>query len=1328
MKTKTSKKQKIILSLISATAIASSAILTASVASAMILKNHNHSLNNKVTLHTTTLSNLNSVNTIHNALADISPLSLINTNNKTNLLATTTSTIPTPNANILNLLNLNHFSSLALSNNQTLTLKNYVLTSIPTIYSTSISFSAICVSNPLTNADVTITFNHDSTIIPANSTVWVYCNTNGQLLNSPTLPSSYLSDLRLFTLNGFSMVYGKNNTAPVANTSVYENASNYLTNHFQAIVTSDLTNLLTYLNTAGKLTVEAMGYNASLTITNLSIDWKNTSFNAANNTVTISDLTGDINIQIAKLDMNLNLKINNPSLTLNASALLMNEVDGNVQTIPAITTNTLSSVILGQIPNNFAKTTYHFGYLLNSNTSLSLFYTNNKPFSLASVSFGYLFYNFWMAKHPTSLNHSYKTSITYGSVYNDNNINLTSASLPTVWDNALNNNVSTSITNISLPTNNSLMSNLLELATNHATNNTRITILNNEYPTIFSELVSQVSWLSALNSAISIYGFTLNVTKLTDGNLQIVLANVLLANNNAPNSSMANNNETTYYLKLNGANYILYPTWNYANNLNLYTTITLNIPVSLSAKNIKDLSNIFNLSNLSLNFNEFTNYSKDYYTANMFADYLNDNVNSFATLLNDTLNWKNLTISDLKYSVKDNNLVINSFNITNTSNNLIILNINNTQTNLWPNETININTTNITLTNFLNVYNINNNVDINTFNNSSYANLLTTNFAATSSNNYKNNSSLLSVLSNILFNNEVSVTSYSSNASSNTSKTLTITSLTLTSATNLYLMINSKQTLILANTPYTFKNLKLIIGGFNLSIGVTVNDYLQAYLNECTTWLSSLSLSEITNDFEQMNNLKNLTTSMPSPTDLNYSNFSVSLANWNSKALTLNITSMKWNISGDALDIPVLGKYPITVNLDFSGSQAIKLIPVLYFTLADGQKSSYPQIIDTATNKQVIDGISKEVSVSTTLDYNNLPASVGDINNISFGYFISDVNESVNSISGQGVNLPLSGADAQYKPDLNISNAFNQSAMFNHYNANGDLTSAYGSINSKVTTITFNNNFSVYDISKYAINSDINNFTNWNITTFFNDLYSYTPDKTNSAISLAANATIAKDLLDLPYGVSLTNFQIEKDNTINELTFANTSHLTYVLNEGDTDFYLLPQSSNQVFKLPTSLSFNFNTLNKTNSIDLDTLYWKNNSYVVNLFHTTRILADQFCMLYSLIYDNGDQGCLSVNWWHTYWTWTEGDKILTVNKTSWTDDKVLGENSTMYEYMIYDVLFDTNTFNNEIGAYSAYYNSKANTIVVTSLTINGSTLATNLSLTLGNRFRLAGSII
>ncbi|MBO6022143.1 hypothetical protein J6P59_05515 [bacterium] len=54
-----------------------------------------------------------------------------------------------------------------------------------------------------------------------------------------------------------------------------------------------------------------------------------------------------------------------------------------------------------------------------------------------------------------------------------------------------------------------------------------------------------------------------------------------------------------------------------------------------------------------------------------------------------------------------------------------------------------------------------------------------------------------------------------------------------------------------------------------------------------------------------------------------------------------------------------------------------------------------------------------------------------DATNIRYGYYLEPVDGNC-QFAGSGLSLKLTGADASFKPTLNISYAFNESVMFNH--------------------------------------------------------------------------------------------------------------------------------------------------------------------------------------------------------------------------------------------------------------------------------------------------------
>ncbi|MBR4486068.1 hypothetical protein IKS57_01690 [bacterium] len=119
----------------------------------------------------------------------------------------------------------------------------------------------------------------------------------------------------------------------------------------------------------------------------------------------------------------------------------------------------------------------------------------------------------------------------------------------------------------------------------------------------------------------------------------------------------------------------------------------------------------------------------------------------------------------------------------------------------------------------------------------------------------------------------------------------------------------------------------------------------------------------------------------------------------------------------------------MSVTLNQTTAVKFKLIPVIYFTY-NGTKDSYPQVVASRSDLQTIDTIQKYVAVATNLNYSNVP-NIQDATNIRYGYYLEPADGSC-QYAGTGLSLKLSGADAVYKPALNISYAFNESVMFNH--------------------------------------------------------------------------------------------------------------------------------------------------------------------------------------------------------------------------------------------------------------------------------------------------------
>ena len=1110
-------------------------------------------------------------------------------------------------------------------------------------------------------------------------------------------------------------------------------------------------------------------------------------------------ITGAINVYVDSIKTTLHLTIDNSSkLTFNVTPLLMWEQDGKLQTSPEISTNTLAgttfntSMLNSTYPANLKGV--HLGYGINAanaQSELSL-YNGSAPFKLEKIAYSYLFYYYWMANRqitstsfksanttylPSTKNDDwfgtktpYKT--TFGSIYNAGDIDLQGKTyIPSTWVKAFNsdNDLRTNIT-VNLAQNypeiDEYIHNNLSLFTSGQKVDDLIVTPTSD-PTLFKLLLDQTGF-DNLNPNLAVSQFNINLVEIN--NLVTVnVTNAVVYNKSyylaytSGNKEQASLNSTIYYLisHYDGGTwyYPIYPVPALQYGVNVPLSITLyldsdQIPTTTS------LNNSTSAMAFSMNFMKicpatyassqaiYTEINKEQSSTIKDSKQINysDLISNYLyeQLVKQNPIFSSFAMSNVQYSVNsaNNTLTVASFQLSNTTSKQIDLYLNGALYSFSPFEQ------NFTISNFpVMIYGFTQTISLNpqvSVKDSNYPNLLLNNFELNGGDNPNDSHNVMmrKALSSLITNNLLQINDYTARVDGSS---LVIDSLTLQNNSTLsnYLLNTEggQQELILMGSTYSYgsgNDLLSELINFKTQLSPSNQDVMNQYLDECNTWLGTLTTQDIQNDFELMGQVHQFTTNMPSQTTLNYTNYSVKISNYNPTEHTATLNEMNWDVNGTAVTgISIVPTVALSVTLQQTSPVPFKLIPMVFY-MKQGTAYSYPQLVPSATEQISISGVTKDVAVSTALNYNDAP-NINDITDIKYGYFLEPASSQYSSqYAGDGLALKLGGADATYKPSLNISYAFYNFAMLYHYNDGSIITPtstnlAYGSTASKVAgAITIDTN----GINPYAAVtwdlSDVNLKTN-SVSNFV-ELYNYITDSANYAAMTSS--------MNLPTGLSVGEMTLLSSTSINSIVFNNSSDITYKIVQtidgvAYADF-VYPGENNQTVlfgaKNAPGIKVNGNNVSTSSSVNLTTEVNDGQSYANDYLNATRYLDDEFGLLYGWFMSSSTKANW-YGWFNSHFTngaWAVGSQnTFTMDQPSWSEyiDSWFTDGVRTIELSWFPGMMGFNsTIVGLTSGYKVYVSDGYGhgQLVVTGVEING-TWIDNLSITInpGKAFWLFG---
>ena len=974
---------------------------------------------------------------------------------------------------------------------------------------------------------------------------------------------------------------------------------------------------------------------------------------------------------------------NSSKLTFNITPLLMWEKDGKLQTSPEISTNTLAgttfntNMLNSTYPSNLKGV--HLGYGINAantQSELSLF-NGSTPFKLEKIAYSYLFYYYWMANRqitstsfksanitylPSAKNDDwfgiktpYKT--TFGSIYDAGNIDLQGKTyIPKTWvkafasDSDLQTNATVNLAQNYPQIDEYIQNNLNLFIAGKKVNDLIVTPTSN--PTLYKLLLDQTGF-SNLNPNLAVSQFNINLVEINNV-VTVTVTNAVVYNKSyylaytTGNKQQASINSTIYYL----ISHYDEGTWYYpiypVPALQYGIKVPLSITLYLDSDQIPTTTSLNNSTStmaFSMNFMKicpatyvssqaiYTQISKEQSAITSSTSKDSKQIN-YGDLISNYLYeqlvkrnpiFSSFAMSNVQYSVNsaNNTLTVTSFQLSNTTSKQINLYLNGALYSFSPFEQ------NFTISNFpIMIYGFTQTISLNpqvSVKDSNYPNLLLNNFELNGGDNPNNSHNVMmrKALSSLITNNLLQINDYTARVDGSS---LVIDSLTLQNNSTLsnYLLNTEggQQQLILMGSTYSYgsgNDLLSELINFKTQLSPSNQDVMNQYLDECNTWLGTLSTQDIQNDFELMGQVHQFTTNMPSQTTLNYTNYSVKISNYNPTTHSAILSEMNWDVNGTAVTgISIVPTVALSVTLQQTSPVPFKLIPMIFY-MKQGTAYSYPQLVPSATEQISISGVTKDVAVSTALNYNDAP-NINDITDIKYGYFLEPGSSQYSSqYAGNGLALKLGGADATYKPSLNISYAFYNFAMLYHYHDGSIITPtssnlAYGSTASKVAkAITIDTNgINPYGAVTWDL-SDVNLKTN-SVSNFV-QLYNYITDSANFA-SMSSS-------MDLPSGLSVGQMTLLSSTNINSIVFNNSSDITYKIVQtidgvAYADF-VYPLENNQTVlfgaKNAPLIKVNGNDVSTSSSVNLTNEVNAGQSYANAYLNATRYLDDEYGLLY-----------------------------------------------------------------------------------------------------------------
>ncbi len=1253
-----------------------------------------------------------------------------------------------------------------------LEITHYYLAKKATYESSSLVFAAVQLINP-NNMPVTFQYacgsTNYSTIIPANKTIWVYANNQKIEITSNLNLNKSLVDSFNVNYNNLFTIYGLNNSYKEVNNQLsapklpiqtsLQVAKNVLDNGGYNIVAADFYNFFNYLNSGAvvKVTNPAV---VNITFSNIKVNWNGSEFIPASASKTgyaqfvLGGISGTLNITGA---VNLQLKIiNNEKLTFNLIPLVLWKNNNQIQTSPSIASNNLGGTTFNATPNSNQPTNssdLRFGYSIKAVNPQSLVKLSlqGQVFNTMQVAYSYIFYNYWMTNRtinkpvnnkktnlpiPNNLNAKYldfDDPFNFGSIYQNGIVNLKgNTTLPSSWKNALINNQTLNNELVSRPISSNqildyLNKNITDFYSGKKFNDLTVTVQTD--PNLFLKLLD-ITKLNNLNPNLSVKSFNITIKEINNVVSTVVnsakIYNIAYEQN--ANKPDAYEYSTIYYLKVNKTNYPIYP----SPTSTLATSIPLNIALynivtKTNDQNIK-LDALISLDYSSLDNNYFANDENSasdvlalLNSKNSKIDYQTKFKDALIQYLETTNSlFNNFIIQNLTYKLNANNTItITSFELLNKTQNEYSINFANKNININPYQTVIITNYPIVIFGFSQVVNINKLVNIQ---NTSYSNLLLNNFALNANNHSNHNLMMINAISNLIANNEIKVLNYQAKISNFNNSSLSNTRMTYGNNESVVLKPSETKT-ISSNNLVSIYNFKSFLTPSN-------SDIMNSYLAKCQSWLNTLTTNDIQNDFNQMSNVHNYISTIPSQTNLNYENYQVKISNYNPKTNTATLDSMHWLISGTAqTGVSLEPSVSISVSLNQTAPVQFKLVPIIYYQQPNSNVvQSYPSIISTPSNLKHIVIVNKYVSIKTELDYANVPSAV-NITNIKFGYYIEPATQSMySSNAGSGLALKLSGSDAQYKPTLNISYAFNNFVMAHHYDGLSKVcptpilntSGAYGSYNDQTFVAKLKNQSeSINPYAAIAFSSSVVMLNQPNINNFI-ELYNYV-DNPNSY------AYIAKQL-GLPANVKILNISLDGINKIGSITLQNNSLITYKwienVNNEKNAYFIYPQNKDQIINFNQNASINIlnNKMQISSTINYNAYkLYENSSDGSNIYN----FFDNSCYwnfgyqyyLYPLLFTSYTR--------EQYYSFNF-NKVGVKNyhlmdKKSWTAycDATSSPTYTMTE--VASILGLQGNLINDLQAYNIYISATNNkTVVISSLKINNLWISgLNLNIYAGN---------
>ena len=1206
--------------------------------------------------------------------------------------------------------------------------------------------------------------------------VWIYMqNGNVEYTTNAALSTNIINNFsyidNLFTINNLSNAFTtqkKNGqviyTAPkLPVTTPIEICKSILNDNGSSIVQKDLYNLFNFFACGKVINANVQGTQAQIQFQKLNVDWAGSKFIPSSQSPTgkpqfiLGGLTGTLTVGVKSLGQSLTFNIdNNQPMTFNLTPILLWQQDGTIQTSPTIAQNTISGTVFSNSENpNMPSdpSQLHLGYGINAanpQSDLCLLLPNGKKFSMVNIAFSFLFYNFWMTnrditsslntKNITTPSNSndlgFSDASNFGSVYQNGATSLKGTkSIPTSWINGMpvaetnSNNSdtyqevnSTGIINLDTESSNLqeyISDNLNALINNENPND--FTVTSQNCPSLYNQLLQKTNLIN-LNSNLKVKSF--NVAVEFENNVAIINVKSAAVYNYAYYTHLNNDAvqySNIYYLNIKGSSVpvAIYP----LNNLKNIAQIPLNYNIYLNSNKVA--TNLSFDSPISINFatinnNQFvtsTNamdlINKDSYYNTKIIDYITKEFEQIDS------NFKDLKIVNLTYKVNGNYIDITSFNLLNTSNSCVNLNFFNVSYVFSPYQELNISNHAFTITGFILTLNLNQNVDV-ADSNYPYLMLNNINLSGNENPDSTHNIQMRQAISNLISDGYLTVLNYQACVVTGASgkNTLEFNSLELQNNSTINTILldpTSSNPISVAPESTIFLNaigssVYASLTDFNTMLVPSNKTIANQYLSNCKSWLQTLTASDIQNDFANMANVtNNYVTTMPSDAILNYSNFDCQISNYDPSTQIATISKMTWDINGEATNIPLIGHIGLSVDLDQTTAVKFKMIPVIYFTY-NGVKNSYPQIIATRSDYKSIDGVWKYLAVSTNLNYNFVP-NMQDATNIRYGYYLEPVDGNC-QFAGSGLSLKLTGADASFKPTLNISYAFNESVMFNHWN-NNRITpistsneAPYGSyVQTAVAKPVTVNSYIINPFGAQDINIGQVSLSNYGINNFV---------QLSNYLTNSSNYSSIASLLQLPYSLTITNINIGGFDGIGELTINNPTNITYKLIENINNryyaYFILPNEDGQEILFGENSLINvqnfYQNVSGSATYNLTSLVNSGNSGAVNYYNTTKNVAwfDQRYM-YPLLFSSNSHD--------TYYKFNFSDigpqYTYTMDSPSWTSyiDWANTPHPSMTFQMIWvaQILGFDSAIQQEFDGYKIYLNNSNGQVVISSIEVN-----------------------